>query len=77
MLYWAAKCRHKQEAGALTSLVPNQMSLMWSQMALAADMALESFLALIMAAPRCCTVCKENEEELTGRRHGEKAAEWP
>lgn len=33
------------------------MSLMWSQMALAADMALDSFLALMTAAPRCCTVC--------------------
>lgn len=42
----------------LTSLVPNQMSLMWSQMALAADMALDSFLALMTAAPRCCTVCR-------------------
>lgn len=55
------------------------MFLMWSQMALAADMALESFLALMMAAPRCCTVCKENEEKssedgrMEGRREGE---EW-
>uniref|UniRef100_A0A0E9V1U1 Uncharacterized protein n=1 Tax=Anguilla anguilla TaxID=7936 RepID=A0A0E9V1U1_ANGAN len=32
------------------------MSLMWSQMAFAADMALDSFLALMTAAPRCCTV---------------------
>lgn len=44
------------QSSALTSLVPNQMSLMWSQMALAADMALDSFLALMTAAPRCCTV---------------------
>jgi hypothetical protein len=29
---------------------------MWSQAALAADSALESFLALIIAAPRCWTV---------------------
>lgn len=29
---------------------------MWSQAALAADNALESFLALIIAAPRCWTV---------------------
>lgn len=50
--------------GALTSLVPNQMSLMWSQMALAADMALESFLALMTAAPRCCTVCGKEETGL-------------
>lgn len=40
-----------------TSGVPDQMSLMWSQMALAADMALDSFLALMTAAPLCCTVC--------------------
>lgn len=33
------------------------MSLMLSQMALAADMALDSFLALMIAAPLCCTVC--------------------
>lgn len=46
----------------LTSEVPVQMSLMWSQMALAADMALESFLALMTAAPRCCTVCETEEE---------------
>jgi len=42
---------------AFTSGVPDQMSLMWSQMALAADMALDSFLALMTAAPLCCTVC--------------------
>jgi len=29
---------------------------MWSQAALAADSALESFLALMIAAPRCWTV---------------------
>lgn len=41
------------------------MSLMWSQMALAADIALESFLALMTAAPLCCTVwCKEKLKEL-------------
>lgn len=40
----------------LTSEVPNQMSLTWSQIALAADIALDSFLALITAAPRCWTV---------------------
>ena len=37
----------------LTSGVPNQMSLMWSAMAFA---ALDSFRALMTAAPRCCTV---------------------
>lgn len=41
----------------LTAGVPNQMSLTWSQIALAADIALDSFLALITAAPRCWTVC--------------------
>lgn len=40
----------------LTSGVPNQMSLTWSQMAFAADIALDSFRALMTAAPRCCTV---------------------
>lgn len=44
---------------AFTSAVPAQMSLMWSQMALAADMALDSFLALMTAAPLCCTVCNK------------------
>ena len=34
-----------------TSLVPNHQSLMWSQIALAADIALESLRALITAAP--------------------------
>lgn len=43
-----------------TSGVPVQISLMWSQMALAADMALDSFLALMTAAPLCCTVCSPN-----------------
>lgn len=47
----------------LTSRVPNHQSLMWSQMALAADMALESFLALMTAAPRSCTVCRRQREE--------------
>lgn len=42
---------------AFTSGVPVQISLMWSQMALAADMALDSFRALMTAAPLCCTVC--------------------
>lgn len=32
------------------------MSLTWSQMAFAADIALDSFRALMTAAPRCCTV---------------------
>ena len=48
----------------LTSLVPVQMSLMWSQMALAADMALDSFLALMTAAPLCCTVCMKQHVAL-------------
>ncbi len=55
----------------LTSLVPNQMSLMWSQMALAADMALDSFLALMTAAPRSCTVCRRK----TKRRRFEERTE--
>jgi hypothetical protein len=42
----------------LTGFVPNHQSLMWSQVALAADMALESFLAAMTAAPRFCTVYK-------------------
>lgn len=57
---------------SLTSLVPNQMSLMWSQMALAADMALDSFLALMTAAPRCCTVCRRTARR---RRFEEKEEE--
>lgn len=36
--------------------VPRTQSRIWSQAALAADNALDSFRALIMAAPRCCTV---------------------
>lgn len=40
-----------------TSVVPDHMSLIWSQIALAADMALDSFRALMTAAPLCCTVC--------------------
>lgn len=39
-----------------TSGVPRTQSRMWSQAELAADNALESFLALIIAAPRCWTV---------------------
>ena len=39
-----------------TSGVPRTQSRIWSQAALAADNALESFLALIIAAPRCWTV---------------------
>lgn len=39
-----------------TAGVPRTQSRIWSQAELAADNALESFLALIMAAPRCCTV---------------------
>jgi len=40
-----------------TSLVPFHQSRRWSQVALAADIALESFLAWMTAAPLCCTVC--------------------
>lgn len=36
-----------------TSGVPRTQSRMWSQAELAADNALDSFLALIIAAPRC------------------------
>ena len=36
--------------------VPRTQSRIWSQAALAADNALDAFRALIMAAPRCCTV---------------------
>lgn len=56
----ALKDKNKRVACAvhwvLTSGVPNQMSLTWSQMAFAADIALDSFRALMTAAPRCCTV---------------------
>lgn len=48
-----------------TSVVPDQISLMWSQMALAADMALDNFLALMTAAPLCCTVCGKRTWTLT------------
>ena len=48
----------------LTSGVPDQMSLRWSQMALAADMALDSFLALMTAAPRCWTVWIRNNRNV-------------
>ena len=40
----------------LTCAVPNHQSLTWSQTALAADMALDSLRALMMAEPRFCTV---------------------
>lgn len=49
-----------------TSGVPDQMSLIWSQMAFAADIALDSFLALMTAAPLCCTVCKIETQTITG-----------
>jgi len=39
-----------------TSGVPRTQSRMWSQAELAADNALDSFLALMIAAPRCWTV---------------------
>lgn len=39
-----------------TSGVPRTQSRIWSQAELAADKALESFLALMIAAPRCWTV---------------------
>lgn len=39
-----------------TSGVPRTQSRIWSQAELAADRALESFLALMIAAPRCWTV---------------------
>lgn len=35
--------------------VPRTQSRIWSQAALAADSALDSFRALMMAAPLCCT----------------------
>lgn len=47
----------------LTPWVPNHQSLIWSQMAFAADMALESLRAARTAAPRFCTVCKRRKEE--------------
>jgi hypothetical protein len=40
----------------LTSGVPRTQSRMWSQAELAAERALENFLALMIAAPRCWTV---------------------
>ena len=36
--------------------MPNHKSLKWSQIACAADIALDNFLAFMIAAPRCCTV---------------------
>ena len=47
----------------LTGRVPNHQSLTWSQMALAADMALESLRALITAAPLCWMVYEHNTKE--------------
>ena len=55
----------------LTSGVPNQMSLTWSQMAFAADIALDSFRALMTAAPRCCTVW-EGRQRQQGYSWGER-----
>ena len=44
----------------VTSAVPNHQFLMWSQIALAADMALDNLRAAMIAAPRFCTVWREN-----------------
>ena len=41
-----------------TGAVPNHQSFRWSQMAFAADIALDSLRALITAPPLPCTVCK-------------------
>lgn len=41
-------------------------------MALAADMALDSFLALMTAAPRCCTVCRRRTKRRGFERRTEK-----
>lgn len=48
-----------------TSNVPNHQSLRWSQMAFAADKALESFLAAITSAPRFWTICKRFKTQFT------------
>lgn len=50
----------------LTSGVPRTQSRMWSQAELAAERALESFLALMIAAPRCWTVVMNSSFSLLG-----------
>jgi len=45
----------------LTSFVPCHQSRRWSQVALAADMALDSLRAWMTAAPLCCTVWTRNK----------------
>jgi len=48
----------------LTSFVPCHQSRRWSQVALAADIALDSLRAAMTAAPLCCTVCSHNKYTL-------------
>jgi len=49
--------------------VPSTQSRMWSHAALAADKALDSFLAFIIAAPLCCTVVMNSVFNLEGDVH--------
>ena len=49
--------------------VPENQSCMWSHVALAADMALDNFLNLITAAPRCWTVCNRAKHQLSYNHH--------
>lgn len=48
----------------VTSAVPNHQFLMWSHIALAADMALDNLRAAMIAAPRFCTVWEKRESIL-------------
>jgi len=57
----------KQVNHCQTSGVPRTQSRMWSQAELAADSALESFLALMIAAPRCWTVVMNSAFNLQPR----------
>ena len=57
----------KQGNHCQTSGVPRTQSRMWSQAELAADSALESFLALMIAAPRCWTVVMNSAFNLQPR----------
>ena len=48
----------------ITSGTPFHQSLTWSTIALAADIALDSFLALITAAPLCWTVYWKKKKQI-------------
>ena len=52
--------------------VPRTQSWIWSQAALAADSALDSFLALRISAPRCCTVVMNSVLSLTHSKYSDR-----